>query len=222
MKRAGAMVLVTGAVGAVALGWTFGDATPSPPSAAWDAPSARHAADASAKEESQEAIRSQSEDLGNANVPENLKGFERLVGSSERGTIVLSKRLSCLDCHSIVEGEDTGVPNLSDVGRRLGTKQIVTSILEPSRDFADGYKSIMAVTTDGRMIRGVELNSNHQVVVVRTSQGEEAVRRDQIEEMTVSSSDMPDGLVDDLTAQEFADLIAFLSGLGRSESLSRR
>jgi hypothetical protein len=40
--------------------------------------------------------------------------------------------------------------------------------------------------------------------------------------MSVAESDMPEGLVDDLTVQEFADLIAFLSGLGSSGSVAAK
>ncbi|MEX1026628.1 MAG: hypothetical protein WD049_01285 [Candidatus Paceibacterota bacterium] len=219
MKLVRAMFLVGTAAGAVAvaLGLTFGDANPAAPSAASDVPVEVADADKSTKAVAQEATLLRSEDLWDVHVPDHLKGFEKLVGSAQRGLVVLTERLSCLECHSIVPGEDTGYPDLSDVGRRLSPKQIVTSILEPSRELAAGYKSVMVLTTDGRMIRGVELESNDEVVVLKTSQSEESVPRNQIEKRTVSGSDMPEGLVDDLNPQEFSDLITFLSGSGRSE-----
>jgi putative heme-binding domain-containing protein len=221
MKLARVIFLVTGAAGAVAVALAIGSANRAEQPAA-GAPTATPATDASTEAPSQEAAPLQAADLRDVHVPDNLKGFERLVGSPARGEVVITQRLSCLDCHSIEPGENTGYPNLSDVGRRLRPKQLVTSILEPSRDFADGYESVTILTTDGRTIRGVEVDSNDQIVVLRTGQGEETVRRDQIEGMTISTSDMPDGLVDDLTPQEFADLIAALINLGAEKVVAAK
>ncbi|MEQ8784660.1 MAG: c-type cytochrome [Pirellulaceae bacterium] len=154
-------------------------------------------------------------------IPANLVGYETLGGSPERGRRVLLHRLSCLDCHSIVPGEQTGFPNLSDVGARLSEFQIVASILEPSRDIAGG-KSITLVTDSGRVLQGVEVAVTDEVVVLMDDDGERSVPRDRIEQLTVAKSDMPTGQADGLTSQEFADLIAFLSSLGRHEAVAGR
>lgn len=162
-------------------------------------------------------------DLQDVPVPENVRGFEMLVGSHERGRRLLTERLSCLDCHSIVPGEELGFPNLSGVGRRLTPKQIVTSILEPSREFAEGYKFVTLETVDGRMIRGVELGSSDTALVLRIGGETQTIPRESIEgNVRVAVSDMPQGLEDGLSPQEFADLVTFLSGLARRESLVKK
>ena len=155
------------------------------------------------------------DDIEDVDVPDHLQGFKTLVGDPRRGNRILTERLSCLGCHSIVPGEDSFAPNLSDVGRRLSTKRIVTSILEPSREIA-GSRSVTVATTEGRVIRGVEGDSNDRFVVLITNQGEERLHREQIEAMTQAESDMPSGQADDLSPQEFVDLIAALKDLGKN------
>ena len=83
--------------------------------------------------------------------------------------------------------------------RRLTPKQIVTSILEPSREFAAGYKPVTVITSAGRVISGVEVpaESDGAVLVVETGESKVAIPRDEIESEAVGTSSMPEGQVDE-------------------------
>lgn len=156
------------------------------------------------------------DDLRDIEIPDRLRGFEALCGSADAGFEVLTERAECLDCHSIDSAENNGYPNLADVGIRLTARQIVSSIVEPSREIAAGYRSVAITTLDGRSIQGVivEHKSSSQTLCVRTCCGEVLLDADEIDEQRTANSAMPEGLVDQLTPQEFADLVEFLCNLG--------
>ncbi|MEQ8788709.1 MAG: c-type cytochrome [Pirellulaceae bacterium] len=157
-----------------------------------------------------------SEGLQEMPVPEHLRGFEELFGSADRGRLLLeSGRLSCLMCHTVTPGESSFAPNLLDLRHRLSLEQIVTSIFEPSREFAAGYRSVDVLTEDGRRVSGIvdEEASDETYLVIETATGRKTIARQGIVWLSEPQSDMPTGQADDLTPQEFADLIAFLLSL---------
>lgn len=133
------------------------------------------------------------------------------AGSSERGKLVF-QQAKCADCHQHGSlGEPMG-PNLSTLSKRFLTKEILDSILYPSRVISDQYKAKILITDEGRSFTGIVGSGGPTELLVLQANGEKVrVKRDSIEQTVPSKvSAMPEGLIDGLTTQQVTDLMAFL------------
>jgi len=125
-----------------------------------------------------------------------------------------AKGASCGRCHQ-VDGRGGRVgPDLSAVGPATDRRKLIESILRPSQEIAPQFTSWLVVTNDGRTLTGLLVEdsatgqqsyANEKGEVVRLKSDDIAQRKPQ------TTSLMPDGLGDLLTAQEFRDLLAFLT-----------
>ena len=97
---------------------------------------------------------------------EYVRFAARHKGDSARGRALFAdaKRLNCTRCHRARgQGGDIG-PDLSDIGGKFDRPLLIESILEPSRQIVEGYRTTTIGTTDrargqrncpGRVARGV-------------------------------------------------------------------
>ena len=133
-------------------------------------------------------------------------------GDAERGALVFDKA-QCVKCHRYGQrGEGIG-PDLSSVSRRFQRKEILQSVLFPSHVISDQYAAKTLITTEGKTVTGIVAPSGEDAWVVLQANGEKLrVAKQDVEEMAPSQkSAMPEGLFDNLTAEEIADLFAYLS-----------
>ena len=74
----------------------------------------------------------------------------------------------------------------------------------------------MLVTAEGRLHTGLLERESPQEIVLRTAEKKQlTIERDDIDELQISPiSLMPQFLLSDLTAQQAADLLAYLQSLG--------
>ena len=131
-------------------------------------------------------------------------------GDARKGACVVC-RLSCRSCHVIQKRGGAVGPALDKVGGRLTREQLVDQLLEPSRrgrsvriEFADGRSKVFVLLEEGTDVLKVRDRDTGEVATHR---------KGDLEGFAVAGSDMPDGLVDRLTRDELADLIAFLVSL---------
>ena len=103
-------------------------------------------------------------------------------------------------------------PDLGDIGARLKKDKILESLLEPSRTIDPKFSSFVVETVDGRILTGLVKNrTNEQLVLVTPDAREVVLPMDQIELLLRQpKSLMPDLLLRDMTAEQVADLLAFL------------
>jgi putative heme-binding domain-containing protein len=136
------------------------------------------------------------------------------AGDPERGSRLFfdAEKVKCSKCHRIGNQGDRIGPELTGVGARFSRIHIVESILEPSRTVATGYQTIAVVLSDGRVLAGIKIAETESTLTLGDNQGKShTVAKTDIEEQTTQSqSTMPDGLVKQLTVDQFVDLIAFL------------
>lgn len=129
---------------------------------------------------------------------------------------------ACLSCHSIgTQGGKVG-PELTSIGVKRPSDQIVTSLLWPHREIEPAYQVYQVLTNDGRVFRGFRVSESKDSIAIRDpSTGiETTIVRDEIDEEKSTGSLMPDALVTSLARQQQLDLIAFVSSLGRTEGLN--
>lgn len=129
----------------------------------------------------------------------------------------------CFSCHRFNnEGGGAG-PDLSGVAGRFGTRDLLESIVQPSKTISDQYEAVTIATSDGKVITGRIVNLNNDTLMVNPDMFDPnnmvGIRRGQIEEMKKSPvSLMPEGLLNSLNRDEVLDLMAYLLSRGNREA----
>jgi putative heme-binding domain-containing protein len=122
---------------------------------------------------------------------------------------------SCKNCHKVNGiGENLG-PDLSQIGKKYSPSDLLTHLLEPSKFIDAKYIPYILETTDGLVHAGLLVERNDQEIVLKTAQNKEVRVPTAHVESIVSQqkSLMPELLLRDMTPQQAADLLAFLSSL---------
>jgi putative heme-binding domain-containing protein len=134
----------------------------------------------------------------------------------------------CFACHRFNnEGGGFG-PDLTIVSGRFAVRDLLESIIEPSKVISDQYQAIVVATTDGRVVTGRIINLHGDNIQINTDMLDPdklvGVNRNLIEAITPSKiSMMPEGLIDVLSQDEILDLVAYLYSRGdRNSKMFRR
>jgi len=145
-------------------------------------------------------------------------------GDFARGLRVYTQAKSaCFSCHRI--GETGGVigPELTRICKERTATELAESLLWPNRKVAKEYQPIKVSTKDGELFSGylAESESSDKVLALRDPAGQKIIKvdRDDIEGQADSLSLMPMGLIDSLPPSDQADLLRFLTELGRNTHL---
>jgi putative heme-binding domain-containing protein len=123
--------------------------------------------------------------------------------------------VSCKNCHRIGDsGKEVG-PELTTIGKKYDRSQLLESILEPSKRIDPKYVTHLVETDEGRVVSGLLVKKSDAEVVLKDAQDMEIrISAAQIEKFVPQGQSlMPDLLVRDMTAQQVADLLAYLSSL---------
>lgn len=139
-------------------------------------------------------------------------------GDAARGGQVYLRHPSCGACHTINgKGGNIG-PNLSALGRGLSPEEIAIEVLWPSQNIKEGYSRVTAETTGGAIIQGIRLAEDADNIHIKTATGGNvSVSKKSLKHLEEAGSLMPGGLLDGTEREELADLIKYLSMLGREE-----
>jgi putative heme-binding domain-containing protein len=140
-----------------------------------------------------------------------------LAASAERGKEVFfnNTAAACKNCHRIGKVGETLGPDLSKIGKKYPRSQLLQHILEPSKFMEPEYVPFLLETTDGRILAGLVESQTDEAVVLKDAQNKRhRVPRENIELLVRQRrSLMPDLLLRDMTQQDVADLLSFLSKL---------
>ena len=152
--------------------------------------------------------------LGSVVQPQQILS---LSGDQERGKRIFFETagVSCKTCHRIQkEGKEVG-PELTTIGKKLTRAQLLESLLEPSKLIEPKYVTHLVETDDGRILTGLLLSRDENEVVLQDAQDKVSrIPTKQIEQLVPQrQSLMPDLLFRDMTAQQVADLLAYLGSL---------
>src|SRR5204863_6597024 len=124
--------------------------------------------------------------------------------------------LKCLACHAIGGAGGKVGPDMTSLGAAAPLDYLVESVLQPDKKIKEGYHSLTVTTQAGRQYVGILVRETASEVILRDADGKEvAIARNTIDERTPGGSLMPAGLVDARFDGERADLVVFLSQLGK-------
>ena len=131
------------------------------------------------------------------------------AGDPVKGQAAFAKL--CAQCHKIYgEGQEVG-PDITANGR-ASYDQLLSNVFDPNLVIGAGYQATTVATVDGRILSGLVAEDGPQRIVLKLQGGKtETIARGDVEEAKLSPlSLMPEGLEDQLTMPEWADLFAFL------------
>lgn len=131
---------------------------------------------------------------------------------------------SCTGCHQLNNVGTTFGPDLAKLDPKKRTvDHVLRSILEPSSEIDDKYRSVSLLLDSGKVVTGMvvrETDSQIEIVVDPLAKdAAEIIDKDKIEERLASNvSLMPQGLLDKLTREEILDLMAYVLARGDKDS----
>lgn len=146
------------------------------------------------------------------------------LGDPARGKTLFfnESRLGCSRCHAVEvnNGAAKVGPSLYAISDKFGRRELIDAILFPSAEIAVGFSSTTVRTRDGDVLQGVLKESSGDAIALMQPDGTVARvnRRDIAEQRTGDVSLMPEGLQNDLTLAEFADLVEFMTSLKLPET----
>ena len=140
-----------------------------------------------------------------------------IEGDASRGRELFVKGAvaNCKSCHPLEAGVPRVGPDLAEAGKGLNRRQLLESILFPSHKVDEKYRTHVVETTDGRLLTGIIVqHDNDGIVLASGAEPAVALRNEEVEELQrIEKSLMPDGLARDMTAEQLADLLAWLTSI---------
>ncbi len=152
--------------------------------------------------------------LGSVVRPEQILA---LPGDAGRGRKLFFDvaGVQCKNCHRIEnKGAEVG-PDLDQIGKKYDRAQILDNILNPSRQIDPKYLTYLVETKRSQLHTGILVSKDAAKVVLKDANNKlvEVPAGDVELIVAQQKSLMPDLLLRDLTAEQVADLTAFLSSL---------
>lgn len=132
------------------------------------------------------------------------------AADAQRGRTLFRK--TCASCHRLEEEGHVVGPDLMALTNR-DPEWLLTTILDPNREVDARYMAWMAVDADGRSATGLLVEETSSSIRLREANGKEHVilRSDLDELRSTERSIMPEGIERDLSPQDLADVLAYVS-----------
>jgi putative heme-binding domain-containing protein len=143
-------------------------------------------------------------------VVEDYRSALGLPADAGRGHAVF--RRVCAGCHRLgTEGVEVG-PDLLSALRNKTREGLLVDVLDPNREVDPRYVSYVVTSKSGRVFSGIIAVETSSSLTLRRAEGaEDTVLRSQVEDVQATArSLMPEGLEQQLSKQDLADLIAYL------------
>ena len=146
----------------------------------------------------------------------------KLAGDPDRGRhlFLSATSLQCKNCHRVQGTGGIIGPDLSGIGIKSKPHELLESLIDPSKKIDPKFATHRLVTSEGKFFTGILISRSEENIVLnvfRDGQGKPmSFPIQEVEEISpVPKSLMPERLLKDLTPQQAADLLAFLSSLRR-------
>lgn len=159
-----------------------------------------------------EGIRNQKGQVGKASIEDVLLAMQEIEGDADKGKTIFESQ-GCIACHSISSDAIMKGPYMGQIGSIMNREQIAESILKPNASISQGFATYLITTKEGKTYHGFISKASADITEIRNIVGQiftintnDIVKRERLE-----TSMMPTGLVNALSYEELASLLAFLS-----------
>lgn len=150
--------------------------------------------------------------IGEISIENVMLALDDKKGDAAKGR-ELMKTQACAACHSITDADPKRGPDLNLIGATLDREAIAEAILKPDAGIAKSWVDVIA--KDGTTYQGTLVEKSDTQVVVRNIAGiPTTLKAADVKEVKPSASTlMGPHLMDALTMDQFADIIAYLHSL---------
>jgi putative heme-binding domain-containing protein len=148
-------------------------------------------------------------------MPSTVELLKMRSDSANGEKIFYRQQPGCAACHTVRKKGGQVGPDLSEIGTKLAKEAIVEAILEPSAGISVGYETFSVELKSGDEAYGLLVSDSATEIAIKDAKGivNHYKKSEVANKRKLKVSLMPTGLQQGMSAQEFADLVAFLSGL---------
>lgn len=159
-----------------------------------------------------EKIRNKKGQVGESSIEDVMLAMAKIQGDPALGRKLFTKQ-GCVACHSLSRNEVMKGPFMGQIGSIMNREQIAESILKPNASISQGFASVLITTKGDKSYMGFVSEESAEKLVIRDITGQ--VNTIKVADITsrkeMETSMMPPGLANELSYEEFASLITFLS-----------
>ncbi|WP_353720696.1 heme-binding protein [Dyadobacter sp. 676] len=159
-----------------------------------------------------EKIRNKKGQVGESSIEDVMLAMAKIQGDPAVGKKLFTKQ-GCVACHSLSRNEVMKGPFMGQIGSIMNREQIAESILKPNASISQGFASVLITTKGDKSYMGFVSEESAEKLVIRDITGQ--VNTIKVADITsrkeMETSMMPSGLANELSYEEFASLITFLS-----------
>ena len=132
-------------------------------------------------------------------------------------------KIACGNCHTIDGSGSKAGPDLFAIGDKYGRDDLIEQVLQPSKTIAPGYNTTNIRTKSGDLYQGIVKETSADSIGIMGSDGKLVhIKTSDIDQQkTTDISLMPEGLEGQMTQQQFADLIGYLTTLKAPQSIAQ-
>lgn len=133
------------------------------------------------------------------------------LGDPARGKALFEGKGACLNCHSVGARGRRVAPDLTAIGNLRSAATLERTLVEPTANMLPFNRSVRAVTKDGRIIGGRRLNEDtYTVQLIDDEERLVSLDKAELREYTVLKTSAMPSYGDTFSAQELADVLAYL------------
>ncbi len=122
-------------------------------------------------------------------------------------------RATCVKCHNTAGSEIKIGPPLTGIGRVQKPDYLIESVLEPSKIIKTGFETETVQTASGQVLSGLVREHGDELEIIEADKTTRLPKTEVETRQVQKKSLMPEGIETQLSADELADLLAFLVSL---------
>ena len=136
------------------------------------------------------------------------------LGNAGRGKALFEGAGNCAGCHAVNGKGPRVAPDLGDIGSLRTAELLHRTLIDPAGTMLPANRSVRAVTKDGKVINGRRLNEDtYTVQLIDEQEHLVSLTKADLREFTVLKTTPMSSYKDKLSAQELADIEAYLLSL---------
>jgi putative heme-binding domain-containing protein len=136
------------------------------------------------------------------------------VGDAARRRALFGGRAEGAGCHRVYGRGPRLAPDLSDIGAIRTLAALQRALLTPDESLLPIHRPVRIVTNQGRTLRGRRLNEDtYTVQIIDEQENLRSLAKDDLRELVVETEPAMPSYEERLTADELADVIAYLVSL---------
>ena len=147
----------------------------------------------------------------------NMNSFDArgmMLGNAARGQALFVGAGNCASCHAVNGKGSRVAPDLGDIGTLRTAELLHRTLVDPAASMLPANRPVRAVTKDGKVINGRRLNEDtYTVQLIDEQERLVSLTKSDLREFTVLKTTPMPSYKDKLSAQELADLEAYLLSL---------